>query len=290
MNPEPDLIQKFEIFYEILVKVATNGYDQSEFRIARDRYSTLRIDLISNSELKMKIPIFIIDCPTLDDFNRYIRDSCSSSKERRCYLKNEFSSARSFVHNTTIPLRSKPKVKISNGTRGYKKEEDILKNYDDVVLQKSKDCVFIVHGRDDSIKETTARFLEKLGLETIILHEKPDKGRTIIEKFEDHSKDAKFAVVLLTPDDVGRLASEPETSSSPRARQNVIFEMGYFCGKLGRGKLCALYRGVEQPSDLHGVLYIQVDDAGAWKTRLALELREAGLNADFEKGMVVSRL
>jgi predicted nucleotide-binding protein len=136
--------------------------------------------------------------------------------------------------------------------------------------------VFVVHGRDEATKQMVARFLEKLGLEPVILHEKPDKGRTVIEKFESYSLVA-YAVVLLTPDDVGGLASD-ELKLSPRSRQNVVFELGYFIGKLGRERVCALYRGVELPSDLHGVLYVLLDDEGAWKLALARELKEAGLD------------
>jgi len=81
--------------------------------------------------------------------------------------------------------------------------------------------VFLVHGHDDSARETTARFLERLKLEPIILHEQANEGRTIIEKVE-HYSEVVFAVVLLTPDDVGGLnAQNPELK--PRARQNVIF-------------------------------------------------------------------
>ena len=100
--------------------------------------------------------------------------------------------------------------------------------------------VFIVHGHDNEAKERVARFLEKLGLEPIILHEKASSGRTIIEKFETYSGDIAFAVVLLTPDDVGCAALSRE-NQKPRARQNVILELGYFLGRLGRVRICALY-------------------------------------------------
>jgi hypothetical protein len=144
--------------------------------------------------------------------------------------------------------------------------------------------IFIVHGHDDHLKQSAARFLEKLGMKPVILHEQADKGRTIIEKFEDHASDVTFAVVLLTPDDIGGLKSEPN-NLSPRARQNVIFEMGYFVGKLGRGKVCALYQGVEEPSDLRGVLYIPVDENGAWQYILAREIKASGLDVDLNKAM-----
>lgn len=142
--------------------------------------------------------------------------------------------------------------------------------------------VFVVHGRDGEAKETVARFLEKLDLDPIILHEQPNSGRTIIEKFETYSGDTAFSVVLLTPDDLGATKGK-EQSLQPRARQNVILELGYFLGRLGRGRVCALYKGgVELPSDIQGVLYVAMDDAGAWKTQLAQELVEAKLPINLE--------
>jgi len=100
----------------------------------------------------------------------------------------------------------------------------------------------------------------------------------IIEKFEDYSSDVKYAVVLLTPDDFGRLKTEPSSKQSPRARQNVVFEMGYFFGRLGRGKVCALsYPGVERPSEIDGILYIILDERKEWKASLFRELKEAKL-------------
>ena len=135
--------------------------------------------------------------------------------------------------------------------------------------------VFVVHGHDNEAKESVARFIATIGLEPIILHEQPNQGRTIIEKFEQNA-DVGFAVVLLTPDDVGAAADSPK-DLKPRARQNVIMELGYFIGRLTRRNVCALYKhGVEIPSDFEGVVYIALDSAGAWKRSLAQELVEAG--------------
>lgn len=129
------------------------------------------------------------------------------------------------------------------------------------------------------MKETVARFLEKPNLEVVILHERPNEGRTIIEKLEIQSRGVGFAVVLLTPDDVGRSVEDSE--ECPRARQNVIQELGYYIGKIGRSSVAALYRkGVEFPSDYDGVLYAPVDDRGGWKLRLAREIKAAGLPVD----------
>jgi predicted nucleotide-binding protein len=141
--------------------------------------------------------------------------------------------------------------------------------------------VFLVHGHNESIRETVARFLEKLKLTPVILHEQPNKGRTIIEKFIDYS-DVAFAVVLLTADDRGAATTVVnEQLLTPRARQNVILELGFFLGKLGREQVCSLYEdGVEIPSDYQGVLFLKLDKDGAWRLRLAKELKEAGLPID----------
>jgi predicted nucleotide-binding protein len=139
--------------------------------------------------------------------------------------------------------------------------------------------VFLVHGHDESAREGTARYLEKLHLEPIILHEQPNAGQTIIEKVEKYGGVA-FAVVLLTPDDIGA-TRDKAGDLKPRARQNVILELGYFLARLGRKHVAALVKGdVEKPSDYDGVVYIQLDDAGAWKLELARELKTAGLDVD----------
>lgn len=142
----------------------------------------------------------------------------------------------------------------------------------------SSNKVFIVHGHDDASRHMLANFLAKLGLESIVLQEQPDRGRTIIEKFEQTSE-VGYAVVLLTPDDVG---SAVQTNLPiVRARQNVIFELGYFAGKLGRGRVCLLNKGdVEIPSDLFGVVYTELDPHDGWKMRLVREMKEAGLEFD----------
>jgi len=148
------------------------------------------------------------------------------------------------------------------------------------VMTSNSNKVFVVHGHDNEAKEMTARFLEKIGLKPIILHEQPSSGRTIIEKFEMYSDDVAFAIILLTPDDVGGTKGD-SSNQSPRARQNVILELGYFMGRLGRTRVCALHKeGVELPSDYQGVVYIPMDSAGAWKAKVAQELSQSKLSID----------
>ncbi len=148
-------------------------------------------------------------------------------------------------------------------------------------VQSDSRKIFLVHGHDEAVKHSVARFLEKLGFQPIILHEQPNRGQTLIEKFEANS-DVGFAVVLLTPDDVGRVVSDKKLN--PRARQNVILELGYFLAKLGRPRVCALYKNmVELPSDVDGVIYIAYDDSGGWRVKLANEIRAAGISVDMNQ-------
>lgn len=145
--------------------------------------------------------------------------------------------------------------------------------------------VFIVHGQDKAALQETARFLEHLDQNIVILREQPNQGRTIIEKFEEFS-DVGFAVVLLTPDDRGGPIHEVYENQKTRARQNVILELGYFLGRLGRNRVCALYtKGVEIPSDYKGVLYVELDEHGGWRISLAKELKAAGLPVDMNKAV-----
>jgi predicted nucleotide-binding protein len=144
-------------------------------------------------------------------------------------------------------------------------------------------AIFVVHGHDEGARETVAGFLRKLDLTPIILHEHANQGRTIIEKFEDKSNDVGFAVVLLTPDDVG---GTDATKLQPRARQNVILELGYFVAKLGRDRVCALKKGdIEVPTDYIGVGYVDLDPKGGWRLDLAREIKAAGIDVDLNKAV-----
>lgn len=137
--------------------------------------------------------------------------------------------------------------------------------------------VFIVHGRDRGPVDAAARLLRDQGLEAVILDEQPNRGRTIIEKFEQHT-DVAYAVAILSPDDEGGLAGG---SMRPRARQNVILELGFFVGKLGRHRVAALVdQTVEIPSDIDGVVFIPLDEGRQWRFRLAQEMRDAALDID----------
>lgn len=167
--------------------------------------------------------------------------------------------------------------------KGIKIEEikDSMK-IGDSILESSIERIFVVHGHDNGLKDETCVFLSNIGLEPIVLHRQPDGGLTIIEKFEKYS-DVKYVIVLLTPDDYGFKAdelkkSENERKGSFRARQNVIFELGFFIGKLGRRSVCYLFKDIDLPSDISGLIYKKVnktvEEIGY---EIIKELKNAGL-------------
>ena len=142
------------------------------------------------------------------------------------------------------------------------------------------DTVLVVHGHDDKSKVSVVRFIEKLGLKAVILHEQEKAGQTIIEKFERNAAISGYAVVILTPDDTGALKEHPDDATL-RARQNVIFGLGYFCGALGRAKVSVLVKeGGEILCDDLGVAYTLMDPEGTWQLSLARDMKSAGLSFD----------
>ena len=155
--------------------------------------------------------------------------------------------------------------------------EDRKTNIQSKKMIQEKNKVFIVHGHDNETKQEVARFIESIGLETIILHEKASRSMTIIEKIEHYSSEANFAIVLYTPCDKGRGVKETNVPARNRARQNVVFEHGYLMAKIGRENVCALVKGeIETPSDISGVVYTPLDSNGGWKIELTKELKACG--------------
>jgi predicted nucleotide-binding protein len=135
------------------------------------------------------------------------------------------------------------------------------------------DNLFLIHGRDLTTRDMVSNFLQTLGVRSIIAMEGPSKGRTIIENMQD-AGGASYAVALMTPDDIGSLKGSNRRAMKSRARQNVIYEIGYFTGCLGRDRVCILQAGeIEVPSDLQGTIIISLDNTEQWKPKLARELR-----------------
>ena len=148
---------------------------------------------------------------------------------------------------------------------------------------------FIVHGHDIELRESVARFLLENRVRPIILREQPHMGRTIIEQLERNATVA-IAIVLLSPDDVGRSVRERQVRA--RARQNVLIELGYFIGRLGRERVIAIVRGeIEIPADLHGIVYVPYE-GDTWKAALLKNvdaLRKVTANARAKTSPASSR-
>jgi len=185
-----------------------------------------------------------------------------------------FLEKQGYLTSSNIPGNRVPALKLIEEMEA----QELEKSKPIVTREKSMDNarnVFVVHGHDQGMQQTVARFLEKLKLKPIILSEQASRSRTIVEKFEAYSS-VPFAVVLLSPDDIGAAKGE---EPKPRARQNVILELGYFIGALGRENVCALHKGgVELPSDLHGVIWVPYE--GDWQLTLIKELKAAEIDID----------
>ena len=177
---------------------------------------------------------------------------------------------------------------INKAPGSVKKEQPSKNTIKSVKSEKSQNKVFIVHGHDTELKNDVELFIRSINLEPIVLHRQLDEGLTIIEKFEKHS-DVNYAIILLTPDDIGYPISEKDKNDKEkemelRARQNVIFEFGFFVGKINRKNVCCIYKeGVTLPSDLSGLIYKKinktVEEIGLF---LMKELKNAGLKVKFE--------
>lgn len=194
-----------------------------------------------------------------------------------CYVDNNYTNNLQNLTKTILVPFARDYIEYVKSTTGTPEVAALPQRTSDTARK-----IFVVHGHDEGSREAVARFLEGLAFEVIILHEQASEGRTIIEKVEAHS-DVGFAVILLTPDDQGcKVGGELQF----RARQNVIVELGYFIGRLGRSRVCALKRGeLEIPSDFEGVIYVPFDSFGGWKNAIAKELSAAGFAIDWNKVM-----
>jgi predicted nucleotide-binding protein len=251
---------KVSYLVNLLTSKATGlGSDSREFEL-------LRRELLSNPNVSPFLPQWLKQHRNLDTFWGFIKQKFGTYSERRTYLSEEFTSVLDMLE-LGQPAQPTSQVRSFQNVSPSKPK----------VVARNKRKVFIVHGRDNEAKQEVSRFIEKLGLEVIILHEQASSGMTIIEKIEYYSNDADFALVLYTSCDQGRGAHESNVSPKKRARQNVVFEHGYLMAKLGRENVCSLVKGeIETPNDLSGVVYVTLDPFAAWKTEVAKELKACG--------------
>jgi predicted nucleotide-binding protein len=123
--------------------------------------------------------------------------------------------------------------------------------------------IFVVHGHDNEAREQLELVLHRLHLEPFVLANTAGGGLTIIEALEEKigkKADAEFGIVLVTPDDTGYSVEEGANGAKPRARQNVVLEMGMLMSSLGRSRVAILVKGfVDLPSDTQGIIHLRFD-------------------------------
>lgn len=243
-----------------LLKARATGLaaDEKEFVV-------LRHELLSKSNLSYMLPTWLRQHRNLDSFWGFIQPKFKTYAERRTFLSEQFTPLLDALEFGQPIQQPTQQVSTQSVT-------PVLP-----IMARNKRKVFIVHGRDNEAKQEVSRFIEKLGLEAIILHEQASSGMTIIEKIERYSNDADFALVLYTACDHGRGVHETKIRPKHRARQNVVFEHGYLMAKLGRENVCSLVKGdIETPNDISGVVFVPLDEHGAWKNEVAKELKACG--------------
>lgn len=258
-------------------------------RIGKDLLNTITV-IINGDSNKRDSSITISSDECLKDIGKWDEYNCmflqksfggDNAREYVDKYNNVFYKTTISQVNRTLFEQEFLGLKI-NELEGFLEQIDMIAESPILVStpQVYGDKIFIVHGHNDGIKEEVARLLEKIHLEPIILNEQVNKGQTLIEKLETESSEVGYAIILLTADDLGRAKEEGELS--PRARQNVIFEMGYFMGKLGRERVVLLYdEHVNQPSDIFGITYYTIDSNDGWKGKLVNELQKVGYKIDF---------
>ena len=249
--------EKVSYLLNLLVAHATGRPAESH------EYETLRRQLLSDPIIADALPPWLKTHRDLDSFWGFIQPKFKSYAERRTYLSEQFT-----------PLLDSLEF---DDLKSLQNSTNLRKRAPVPAVARNKRKVFIVHGRNNEVKQEVSRFIEQQGIETIILHEQASAGMTIIEKIEHYSNDADFALVLYTACDHGRGVHESKLPPKNRARQNVVFEHGYLMAKLGRENVCALVQGdIETPNDISGVVYVTLDSAGGWKLEVLKELKACG--------------
>lgn len=249
--------EKVSYLLNLLVAHATGKPAKSS------EYEILRHQLLSDPPIADAIPAWVKTHRDLESFWGFIKPKFKSYAERRTYLSEQFTPLLD-----SLELDDLKSLQNSTNVRKRQREASVTRN---------KRKVFIVHGRNNEVKQEVSRFIERHGIETIVLHEQASVGMTIIEKIEHYSNDADFALILYTACDHGRGVHEIKILPKNRARQNVVFEHGYLMAKLGRENVCALVQAdIETPNDISGVVYVSLDPSGAWKLEVLKELKACG--------------
>jgi predicted nucleotide-binding protein len=279
-EPEPELLTSREEAREKIEKEIKRGLELVERTQTERDYDNFKSDYNRWTSYTMELLSRIFTTKAIaKEFDLWYSENVQISPwghERSYHV--DFDSIRDNIKERVNALKSINErlelIPISAGAR--------IMSPTKTTQRVAGNIIFIVHGHDEAAKQNAARFLEKFDLRAIILHEQAGGGRTLIEKLE-HYSEVDFAIILLTPDDIGAERGHEQDLKS-RARQNVILELGFFFGRIGRNRVCALHLGsIELPSDILGVEYIPMDSHGGWKLKLGKELQTAGFSVDLNK-------
>ncbi|MCD8388504.1 MAG: nucleotide-binding protein [Bacteroidales bacterium] len=242
-------------------------YDEDEVRKITRHYKSWR-----TVTLTLLQSWFGVEDGLANQFDQTVKFEMKGLDYKKEY-QNDIDQARSILEALSINLEN---MGISNvEIKGSKNDSPPLEAFD-------SQRIFIVHGHDSALKQEVARTLEHLGLKPIILHEQANRGNTIIEKFEENAN-VGYAIILYTQCDLGIVKRDYTDGAvlKPRARQNVVFEHGYFVARLGRNRVMAILdEGVEKPGDLDGIVYTS---KAHWREELVRELKAAGYAIDANK-------
>lgn len=260
--------EKANYLATLLSSFATGGHASSA------EYMALRNELLSMPNIENLVPSFVRTNRDLGSFWSFVKAQFPTYQERRTFISEQFTPLLDFLE---FGEKAGSVVSKTGVQHVVTKQMSFAGGSSDEPVIRNKRKVFIVHGRDNEAKQEVARFISALELAPIILHEQASSGMTIIEKIERYANDADFALVLYTPCDHGRAVNETKVPPRSRARQNVVFEHGYLMAKLGRENVCALVKGdIETPNDISGVVYVQLDGFGGWKSEVVKELKACG--------------
>jgi predicted nucleotide-binding protein len=269
MNKQ-EVIEGLNSFRERLLGEVVSAYEQRGAAFGNDRFSTWRRKFTQFLNEHLPGEVSTLNS-RLSHFGVVV---LRGETDVRRFWREDGETMLSYIDSLILD--------VENDEYDFPESESDTEDSEEIEnAEKDLSSVFIVHGHDGEAKERTARFIEKLGLKAIILHEQASRGRTIIEKIEKYSN-VGFGIVLYTPDDLGNVQQEAEDGQlKPRARQNVVLEHGFLMGKIGRENVVPLVVGdVELPNDISGMVYISDKD---WQVHIAKEMKDAGYEIDFNK-------
>ncbi|HAI28240.1 MULTISPECIES: nucleotide-binding protein [unclassified Thalassospira] len=265
-----EIIEKLKSFQEQLQSDVYDAYENKGKEFGRSRFSSWKRRI--SKFLDTNLPGEFTELDKAINRPRILTMGGPKKKPSQFFWDNSGEAANSYLASLIIDLESGEYEHLSA-------PEDNEIQASDCKPDIAFDKVFIVHGRNNEIKERTARFVERLGIKAVILHEQASKGKTIIEKIEEYS-DVPYAIVLYTADDLGNIKDKAlQGQLNSRARQNVVFEHGYLIAKIGRKNVaCLASSEIELPNDISGIVYITGDE---WQFQLAKEMKNAGFSIDF---------